>query len=828
MLMKNGYGIYTIEEKKKAAYALNLCTVSVSQILHYNDINVLEQEYTAILNNLNLEQIPKDEALLNVLKQILDVITYFRISEGDQKMVDLEYQHRIKTAIWSAIPSVGVIFATSNPIALGLTLATQVGTGYMNYRRNRAEYQLGKEKTEWQLKRAAIDQLNGLSKELFETSWRLAGEYEFPDEYRLTDQQIHEYDEFLLEENSIKRFNKLYSLKNKFDVYPPFWYQLGSTANSIYRNNSFGLDAQCKDEYRRHAINAFEKYHELNRFSILRHDILTSSWALEYIDLLDLSLDDEKQKAHELVKLAEEYSGNANDILELCAYAYLKINDRKNAAKLFNILVNNDYNLAVNAKILSAIYIQSSRDKNTREDALRAYKMLTLIVDPQYILPMPSLNIDLQSWMPAWEEQAIEEQTTPPPGEDYSELKSLISSRYKILEQDSKTKEALENFLKNYASKVAEKSIIGMIQSPIVLFTTWGIHFISGNQGVGVAYNNIDFCKTTVTRTKNGTPHGTYLRTKEKNTQYHLDVDTPENFLELLQTASRLPAAPTDIIETMQNMPHAVKLAYSKLLVLFSQQCELDWVETIRFAHDLQIDEKNFDSFMVYAHGSHVDDELPSLITELKSLSPYPNEESIAYALIQSMVALIQFSSGRCRGLTVRETNCIDQIAEMIGISKEMVDKLIPVAQIPYRILRKDITEKEISKLSQGLATVAAGVGVPIAVLVGNSILFNCLWWFPIFLPGVGTIITAGALGVTAVTKLFGSARKKEAERMSKSRLEQLSTAKKSYLSLYKKATALPAVENFSSLVLKAAAKTDPSIEEYIRIQASMAYPYNK
>lgn len=64
------------EEKIKVAYALNLCTVSVSQIVDYNDVNFLEHEYDAILNNLNLEQMPKDEPLLNILKQLLDVITF--------------------------------------------------------------------------------------------------------------------------------------------------------------------------------------------------------------------------------------------------------------------------------------------------------------------------------------------------------------------------------------------------------------------------------------------------------------------------------------------------------------------------------------------------------------------------------------------------------------------------------------------------------------------------------------------------------------------------------------------------------------------------------
>ena len=40
--------MYSNEEKLKAAYALNLCTVSVSQIVDYADINIMEQEANTI------------------------------------------------------------------------------------------------------------------------------------------------------------------------------------------------------------------------------------------------------------------------------------------------------------------------------------------------------------------------------------------------------------------------------------------------------------------------------------------------------------------------------------------------------------------------------------------------------------------------------------------------------------------------------------------------------------------------------------------------------------------------------------------------------------
>ena len=87
---------YTMEQLR-AAYALNLCTVSVSQIIDYADVNIMEQEYEAILNNLNLEQMPKDEALLDILRQIMDTIILFRISKEDRNIIEQEYRRIIDT-----------------------------------------------------------------------------------------------------------------------------------------------------------------------------------------------------------------------------------------------------------------------------------------------------------------------------------------------------------------------------------------------------------------------------------------------------------------------------------------------------------------------------------------------------------------------------------------------------------------------------------------------------------------------------------------------------------------------------------------------------------
>ncbi len=380
------------EQKRQAAYALNLCTVSVSQIIDYNDENILEQEYETILNNLNLENMPKDEALLNILKQILDTVTFFRIQEGDKALIEKEYLQKMKNAIWSSVPNFGVIIATGNPFAMAASLASQVGIGYMNYRKQKAEIGLAKEKSEWQLQRAAMEQLNALRRELFDASWRLADRYGFSDEYRLTEKQIAQYDKILMDPDDYKRFERLDAVKTKFIAYPAFWYHFGHAANCIAQAAHFGddLDEAVYASYRKKAIDCFEYFMNSDKHSLLRDDPITSSCALEYIDLLGDSEED-KRKIKELLARAIGSCGGGCDVIQLCAIAYLKIGDFEEASGLLKYLVNEDYNAQMNAQILSGLYVRELM-AGGNEERKAEYRILEKKknININWLFPMPS------------------------------------------------------------------------------------------------------------------------------------------------------------------------------------------------------------------------------------------------------------------------------------------------------------------------------------------------------------------------------------------------------------------------------------------------------
>lgn len=405
-----------------AAYALNLCTVSISQIIAYNDLIVMEQEYEAILNNLNLENFPKDEALLKILKQILDVVAFFRIQAEEKKLQEEEYKKKVKDAVWSAIPSPSAIIAGGSAgwVGLAVTTAMAVGTGYMNYRKARSNIDIEKRRKDWELQKSAMEQFDGLRRELFDTSWRLAETYNFDDKYRLTARQIDQYNNILEDPDALRRYERLEYVQDCFIAYPPFWYYLGHAAAEVCTNNTYSEDMII--EYRNKALCAYFNYlncivgkpddnplkggqinttyiNFLNNLDdkshngLLREDQTCAACALETFALIAKDNAFPQKVKVKLLQMAAKNAGNAFDTLQLCVTAYLSIGETESAMALMRMLVNEGYNIDLNAQLLSMQYVGAYC--NGSIETAQKYLTLAERVDESVpLFPMPKSDSD--------------------------------------------------------------------------------------------------------------------------------------------------------------------------------------------------------------------------------------------------------------------------------------------------------------------------------------------------------------------------------------------------------------------------------------------------
>ena len=318
--------------------------------------------------------------------------------KGDKMMLEKKYQQKIKNAIWNAIPSFALV-AFGDPYTFAMSMIASVGMGYMNYRKEKANTLTEREEQEWTLQRSAIEQFNALRRELFDTAWRLSDSYKFDDKYRLTESQISQYNSILMDSIPLRKYERLDSIKDNFEAYPPFWYYFANAAMdvvNVYKNETaFDDNISAINKYTQLAEQNYQKYLDKD-IDLLRNNYIRSACDLEYAALLLDSLprieDNEKKlrlcKINYLIDDAIKHCGSKLDILQIASVYYLRLNKTEEATKHLRKLIIENYNTKTNSQLLSFIYLQEAVFDNKKfiPNTLK-YKELIQLTDRMNLIP---------------------------------------------------------------------------------------------------------------------------------------------------------------------------------------------------------------------------------------------------------------------------------------------------------------------------------------------------------------------------------------------------------------------------------------------------------
>ena len=360
----------TEAEKRKAAMALNLCATSISRIIASNDMEVLDVEYNAILNNLNLQNMVKDEALLSTFKSILDTITFYRLQAGDKRRAEARYQQKLNSAIWSVgQKGACILFAPTNAWAAISGAIMAVGA-FCNYKKAKSEATVAYEDELWKLERSLIEQLHALRYSLFETAWRLSDKYDFSDAWRLTIPQIEQYNQILEEPDAAWRYFRLAQYKENFEAYPYYWNELGESAFIAAKKD--GIDVATRNDFLGKAEAAFKTFASKDA-RLLREDMIGAAARLRLVQIAVLrgktweeSVDGRFGFLRDLKSLA----CSAPDLLMQAAIFYASAYEAGRAKRhldsaigLMEMVVAQGYDIPTSSRLLSKLYLLGGNDR---------------------------------------------------------------------------------------------------------------------------------------------------------------------------------------------------------------------------------------------------------------------------------------------------------------------------------------------------------------------------------------------------------------------------------------------------------------------------------
>ena len=176
-----------------------------------------------------------------------------------------------------------------------------------------------------------------------------------------------------MDPDPLRRYERLDIISNIFEAFPPYWYYKANAAREVAESDKYKEIPEIKNKYLELAFIDYKKFEEIYTTDneLMREDVIAASSFLEYINLIAKFPEKyDKNKIIELLSRAERLAGNTNfDILQQCVFHYISlsnldnINDYSSATRILRHLINENYNLSLNGRLLSRIYCKKLNDR---------------------------------------------------------------------------------------------------------------------------------------------------------------------------------------------------------------------------------------------------------------------------------------------------------------------------------------------------------------------------------------------------------------------------------------------------------------------------------
>lgn len=270
----------------------------VNVVKTYDNAMILEEEYEKIsYGNLNLNRIPDEETRCRITN-MLDALDSLRKGERemkhwrgkflDERMRNMrEYDLGTAKRVWGLFKE-GILGLMTYDAGTVLQTAFDVGHGCLSLQYDYDNFVHGFDR-EMQERVFAFDSqkialLHKLNTEMLDDQWRLVRKYHLDDKAtRVTDTDVKALLSVLKDGNASRIYTRLVSMKNRYRLFPEFWYYLSCAAMET------GHFKEGRD--------ACDTFFKVNR-GIFRDDPMVGTVALNKAMMLDKSNDNLSELKH--------------------------------------------------------------------------------------------------------------------------------------------------------------------------------------------------------------------------------------------------------------------------------------------------------------------------------------------------------------------------------------------------------------------------------------------------------------------------------------------------------------------------------------------------
>lgn len=320
------------------AMLLNYCRESLYKIVEYNDRAILDEEYSRLVNNIDITRIQDDEAA-QLIEGLLIELNALKLTETEKQYLMDAYNNRIQHGVLDVFkggknaPSVNA----TEPATLACQAILFMASGIASFRSEKNKLKQEIAERTLQLQAEDLKRLTVLRTQFFDTEYKLYKRYDLPDRLNLKEVQLAQYIKVLADEDNQRRLERLERLKDDFDAFPPFWYALGKAAQDT---NRIDLAKSYYSHFERIQPHVFREDQDYVQLCMHRIMLFDPESELESI-----------RQDLRTIESNTKYYYKWENIL-FAALMYYRIGDLDNARRLIRQSINEGYCVQLHENVL--------------------------------------------------------------------------------------------------------------------------------------------------------------------------------------------------------------------------------------------------------------------------------------------------------------------------------------------------------------------------------------------------------------------------------------------------------------------------------------------
>lgn len=341
-----------------------------------------------------------------------------------------------------------------------------------------------------------------------------------------------------------------------------------------------------------------------------------------------------------------------------------------------------------------------------------------------------------------------------------------------LIDRPGQKSQMIAQLLPNVLPVSKTVSEITKLNSGHLVFTTCALYWVTNEQVCRIPYAEINRNSIGTKAVGRGTafiyaPDGwPEVEIQDAN----LNAAELESALLDICTIGEFPES--DTLTDFSDLPLEIRLAYMQILVGIIWENGLSLHEVFRIAVRRSME----------PYWKEICQEpeilLEDAICNFTAQIPYPNEEALTISLLQDICIAYQYTKDTDI-LTAEEKK---YFALIHSGQDSSIDSIVRYAQMEKQMIEGRIEPQKVKETSDAFGVAAGAVGASVLTYAGAWTLFASTLWFN-FIPGIGTLLSAGIAGAAIAKKFLASKRDtsvSDAETRQEMRVEVISDYKQS------------------------------------------------